>query len=294
MKKNSENYSPQNYKYVQNIIKTIFLNSAFEATYDESWYFDGELHPFWEFVYVVSGCVVAVGDNRIYELMPGDIIFHKPMEFHRMWAIDDIKPHVFVMAFQIEGSYVGAFENGVYSLNENQQKKINDLLTYLRENTLSGNTRESSNIDNFLENWKVPYVPQNVVNRLEAFLLSVLNEENLVVKNENVREEEKIHKEIISILAENIYGQITLDEIAKRCNISKSHLKRKFAEVSDIGIHKYFMKLKMAEAMKLLSEGHAINEISKRLDFSTPNYFSMVFKRETGVSPLAYKKNVMK
>ncbi len=44
----------------------------------------------------------------------------------------------------------------------------------------------------------------------------------------------------------------------------------------------------------LLEEGRSIADISERLSFSSQNYFTVVFKRETGVSPGVYRNRLKK
>ena len=66
--------------------------------------FEGESHPFWELVYVKEGSVGISADERIYNMTEGDIIFHKPMEFHRIWATESTSPHICILTFEIEGN----------------------------------------------------------------------------------------------------------------------------------------------------------------------------------------------
>lgn len=280
---------PLIHKYIKDAIKVDYIYGAFETHYKKNFYFSGEFHPFWEFVYVISGCVGASGDDRIYYLKEGNVIFHKPMEFHRLWAVDDFSPHLLIVSFQIDGSFVKKFENGVFALNNEQNKKILELLYYLKANTSFSTLR--TDVTYFLDNWNEPLVSQTVANKLEGFFLSVLEKEILQIK-EDSREEIKAYKKIISVLIENTYRDISLDEIAKQCNMSKSQLKRIFAATSATSIHKYIIKLKIAEAMKLIGEGVPVFEVSERLSFSSSNYFSTVFKRETGMSPTEYKKQM--
>ena len=95
---------------------------------------------------------------------------------------------------------------------------------------------------------------------------------------------------IIKILENNVCSQLSIQEIADMCNISVSLVNKIFARYSSGGIHKYFLKLKIIKAIELLSDGIEISQISERLAFNNQNYFSLVFKRETGLSPLNYKK----
>ena len=57
-----------------------------------------------------------------------------------------------------------------------------------------------------------------------------------------------------------------------------------------MGIHKYLLKLKTAAAIQLLQQGCSVNEVSRQLGFANQNYFSTVFKRETGLPPSRYAK----
>ena len=167
---------------------------------------------------------------------------------------------------------------------------MDELLNYLKENSTYENNSET--VTYFLVNWEKQYISQNVSNRLEAFLLSVLENEENNIKREDTSGDSYIYKKIITILAENVYSKTTLNDVARMCNISKTQLKRIFAAKSHIGIHKYFIKLKVAEAIKLLSNGMSVGDTAEKLEFSSSNYFSTVFKKETGISPLEYKKQL--
>jgi transcriptional regulator GlxA family with amidase domain len=53
----------------------------------------------------------------------------------------------------------------------------------------------------------------------------------------------------------------------------------------------YVLKTRLAAAAELLSATElSVTEIGVRCGFSSPAYFSRVFKEETGLSPLRYRK----
>ena len=91
-------------------------------------------------------------------------------------------------------------------------------------------------------------------------------------------------------MKENIHDDLSIDDIAKKCNFSSAYIKKIFAEFSDCGIHTYFIKLKIKEAIVLLKSGLSVGEVSEKLSFSNANYFAMCFKREMGASPTKYLK----
>ena len=104
---------------------------------------------------------------------------------------------------------------------------------------------------------------------------------------------DKLTQDIIGILKRNVYSQISINDIAKLTNYSKAYIFRHFKKVTHKGVIEYFIELKIKEAKKLLSKNElTIREISDKLGFDTSNYFSKVFKKNTGLTPTNYKKRI--
>ena len=58
-------------------------------------------------------------------------------------------------------------------------------------------------------------------------------------------------------------------------------------------VMQYYNNLKTAEAKMLLRSGkYNINQISNLLNYSSPYYFSMQFKKICGMSPSEYKSSL--
>ena len=83
---------------------------------------------------------------------------------------------------------------------------------------------------------------------------------------------------------------ISLEDVAKALSVRKSTLKQTFKKYTGIGIKQYFNDMKVEYAKVLLKEKHTAAEVSEILSYSSQNYFSMAFKKHTGVSPLEYKQ----
>ena len=95
----------------------------------------------------------------------------------------------------------------------------------------------------------------------------------------------------VEYINSNIEKNITIDELCAEIHMSKNHLCRQFKKATDITIMKYILKTRIVLAKNmLLNENLTITEISNRCGFSSVSYFSRVFKEETGVCPLNYKK----
>lgn len=68
---------------VREQIRITDMYTLFQLHYDSGYAFPGETHNFWECLYVMEGEVCASGNERVYNLSLGSIIFHRPLELHK-------------------------------------------------------------------------------------------------------------------------------------------------------------------------------------------------------------------
>ena len=100
-----------------------------------------------------------------------------------------------------------------------------------------------------------------------------------------------ISKEIqtaLDFIRQNCHRTILLEEVANHCHLSFSYFKHRFK--SEIGITPsfYIQRERIHLAKDLLRQGHSIVDTAYRLDFSSSNYFSTVFRRITQMTPTEY------
>lgn len=96
---------------------------------------------------------------------------------------------------------------------------------------------------------------------------------------------------VLDYLNENYSKKITLDDLSANFFVSKFYLCKQFNKELQISIMSYLLKLRIAKAKELLiSVDISLEKIAERCGFSSANYFSLIFKKETGSSPLNYKK----
>ena len=92
-------------------------------------------------------------------------------------------------------------------------------------------------------------------------------------------------------LTSNLESQITIDQLAKKYNISKTSLKNCFKEVYGKPIFKWRKEYKLDYARKLIEEDNlTITEISKMVGYSSPSKFTRAFKDYVGCTPSQYRK----
>lgn len=260
---------------IETCIKVDGIETAFLTTKEANFSFPGESHYFWELVYVIDGIVGIMAGSEIYELKSGDIVFHKPFEFHRIWSSGNTKPTYLIVSFSLSGNSVKKFENKTFSVSENEKASINSLIAQIAAN----------------ETHEVPLCHIGT-NELQisrfAFTLSLLLIDCLYrISTEKTVENEEtlLFKKAVRYMKEHMDQQLSNDDCARHCHISVSTLKRIFKKYTGLGIHSYFLELKIAKAQSMLKDGDSVKSISDALGFSNQNNLSATFKKKTGMSP---------
>lgn len=96
----------------------------------------------------------------------------------------------------------------------------------------------------------------------------------------------------ISYMQQNLFNSITLDNIAQSVSLSISFFCRKFKQDTGYAPIEYFNHLRVQKACQLLHFSDLrINEVASRLGIDDPFYFSRLFKKQMGVSPVEYRKS---
>jgi transcriptional regulator GlxA family with amidase domain len=92
-------------------------------------------------------------------------------------------------------------------------------------------------------------------------------------------------------MKDNIYQFITLDELAKFNNLSKSQLNKIFNQKTNHSPINFFIQLKIQRACKYLDLTKlTIREISEKMGYNDQYYFSKIFKKIMGIPPSQYRK----
>ena len=92
------------------------------------------------------------------------------------------------------------------------------------------------------------------------------------------------------LLLARIEEHLTIEEVARHVCLSATRAKQLFRATYGCGIMAYFNHLKIWHARRLLgSSGLTVEQVSRKLGFSSPSYFSRVFRRCTGESPSDFR-----
>ena len=255
------------------------FDSAFSKTLEPNYVFAGEMHDFWEMLYVKKGSVCVSGDERVYELKENDIIFHKPMELHKFHA--NTEAEIFVMSFILNGDLCQRLSQRTQTLSSRQKYELQGIIRLFEDNKVPSEDLYYQYIGAFDKNRSLT---NQVACATELFLLSVCEDGSAVIPASESLDAE-IFKRCVILMEERITEPVAVSDFAQMLNVSVSYLKKVFSKYAGIGVHKYFIRTKITYACKLLKDGKNVYEVADILSFSSPNYFCLVFKRETGKTP---------
>lgn len=84
---------------------------------------------------------------------------------------------------------------------------------------------------------------------------------------------------------------ITLNSVASHVNVSPNHLSAMFSQKTGQTFVKYLTDIRMNRAKELLKcTNKRSNEISEEIGYKDPHYFSHIFKKNVGCTPLQYRE----
>ncbi len=104
----------------------------------------------------------------------------------------------------------------------------------------------------------------------------------------------KGHEELIMRAEREIYENlqsVSIDALAASCYLSKSRFSHIFKEVTGKSPLEYVMQMRLQRAKDmLLHTGLPIGRIAREAGYDDQNYFSRLFRRETGMTPSEFRK----
>lgn len=233
-------------------------------------------HSYYEIYYLTKGNVRYFIDNTTYDLSDGDIVLIPPNIIHKTSVIDDGSSERLLIWFTADFLEKKEDDQIFDCFKKHHIKNMGSL-----NNILSSIEAEHQNSDKFSK--------ELIKTQLITLLI------NLSRMSDNHFNEMKapsIIQKISNYIGENYAMEITLELLAKEFSISKSHLSRLFKSTTGFGISEYISVVRIKNAERLiLSTNLPITEIATRCGFNDSNYFSSVFKKLKGISPLKFRND---
>lgn len=271
------------------VIDGIYTIHYFEYTKDFA--YSGELHNFWEIVYADKKSVVITAGAQELTLESGQMYIHKPNEFHKIRCDGTRAANSVILSFDCSCAELMSIAGMVINCSA-EERKLMGLIISEAMNAFSTplgtpytRVLEKSDSGDFgCEQMIQLYMEQLLIRLIRG------NKRRVTAKNDS---NTTLLPKICDYLESNIDKRLSFSDIQKEFNISASVIKRLFKDNMNCGIMEHFSRLKIDAAKQMIRENEFnFTEISEKLGFNTPQYFTTVFRRISGMSPSEYEKSV--
>lgn len=226
---------------------------------------DSHQIKFHELTFLIDGKMYYYIDGEKYDMVSGDIIYLPPGSMRRR--------------------DIGDGHNDYVSMNFHADKRL-----ALKPHIPNGITEE---IRLLLAYFDAEHKnPTNINNKK----LNVLFEAMIMQIIDNIMANSKtpLSIQIANYLICNYSKHISLEDISKETFFSIAYCESEFRKAFGKSIINYLIDIRISEAKKLLIETSLpCSDIASMVGFDDANYFSRVFKKRIGISPLQYRSSVV-
>lgn len=99
----------------------------------------------------------------------------------------------------------------------------------------------------------------------------------------------------VEYINENLGGELSIAELPKRINVSKSVLYKDFHDQFGCTVSEYIKDRRVERSIELMNTTDmSIEEISQKVGFASAAYYCRVFKNYMGIPPAKYKRKLIK
>lgn len=253
---------------------------------------DFHFHEFDKIVILISGDVDYTVEGETYKLEPWDILLVRHHMIHRA-QIDRSVPYERFIIY-IDSAYVDAFapEAGLMDCFAEAERRHNCVVRPPRNmiETLDGALRRLESADR--EDGASVYGSSLMRGTMLVQLLIIINRLMLSGRPaDSMRTAGKIAP-ALSYINENLTGDISIDELAAMCFMSRYHFMRVFKDQTGCTVHNYIRQKRLVRAARLIREGMSASAAAAECGFSDYSAFHRAFCSTFKLSPGQLKNYV--
>lgn len=251
-----------------------YFQSVVDTALGES---NNHYHNNYEIYYLTKGKCWYFIDKHSYLLSEGDIALIPPGSIHRTSYETPTHSRTLVNC-------------GEWFIPTSVRDKILDLPGFTVNSTVrkqierifASVEKEQSEPDEFSQDFIRIQIMQ---------LLLIIARENR--KDKQQKTESPIVAKAVKYISKEYQGNVTLDDIAAACYVSREHLSRTFKRETGFGVNEYLnlYRLKKADALLRDRPDLKIVDVALRCGYNDSNYFSKVYQKMFGISPKQTQKN---
>lgn len=238
-----------------------------------------------EICYLAKGSQEYFVGNNTFKLYGGDIFVAFPDEIHGTGNVPEEKGVLYWMVLKRPEK-----RKDFLGLDYPDANELFSRLLQLPKRLFKGGSECERLLQKIIHTYfqnKEPLTKMELNNLLVSLILQIIHAGE---KSLDRAYSDRITK-IIHYIDENLFEILDLEFLADKCNLSLSRFKHLFKEETGIPPSEYIIRRKIEKAQELMKDQKlSIKDIAYDLGFSSPAYFSTVFKQYNGYSPTSHKK----
>lgn len=252
-------------------------------------------HYFTEIIYVLEGNSIMKSDKDSYMVSEGDFIFFHPKSVHSMAACDN-KPIRYIV-IKLGLDRIDNTDNYIQKLSTIFQTAKNDALApiYFPKGTLSAypirEILEHCVYELTQKNYGYNTVVQSQLHTLFIYILRTWREKGFDTDRFFQPDEDNtsIFK-IAEYIDAHAFEPLSVENLAKQCNMSYSHFAKSFREMFGRSCKEYieYQRICKVESFLLFTD-FDLSYISAETGFSDCSHLIKTFKKLRGITPKQYR-----
>ncbi|MCL6444065.1 MAG: AraC family transcriptional regulator [Alicyclobacillus sp.] len=250
-------------------------------------------HDHLELIYVISGNATMSIDKKLFQVEAGDLLFINSKEIHASWDESDDTQMVAIVFNDalIRNNRIDCTEHRYILPILDREIDIPTLLNhenpYLNEIRLS---LEKLLMEFFLKDFGYELIVKSELFRIVTLILRFIQEQIRKKYSIQTSENDEQLKELLKYLQSNLAEHLTVDDAAKKMNLSPSHFCRVFKRKVGMTLIQYINLLRVQQAEKLLGDSLLpISVIAHQVGYSSITHFERVFRKYKNVSPSEFR-----
>ncbi|MDL2301489.1 AraC family transcriptional regulator [Lachnospiraceae bacterium OttesenSCG-928-D06] len=227
------------------------------------------------FQYTLSGHGIFEYEDETYDILPGQAFFiHIPSDCRYYFKEDTSNEPWRFIFIMLQGEHAKQYYETIVS-------EAGNVLTMTRHNKAIGTLfdlfRQARN-----GQMLPPYYASELGYRFLCQLAQIFLYSHFSYSSRT--------QSAIQIMEQDYNSINSIEELANMLHITPSHFAREFRNETGVPPIKYLTNIRLLHASKLLQETSlSINDIALACGFSSGNYFTKLFHKQTDMTPLEFR-----
>ncbi|MCV3773844.1 MULTISPECIES: HTH-type transcriptional activator RhaR [Enterobacter] len=240
-------------------------------------------HEFCELVLVWRGNGLHILNDRPYRITRGDLFYIRAEDKHAYASVNDLVLQNVIYCpdrLKLNVDWPAHIPGFLNARGEPHWRLSSNGMTQVRQ-TIAQLEQESQKHDP---------VANPMAELLFAQLVMTLKRHRYATDNPSATVQEALLDKLIARLAGSLNKSFVLETFCEQEQCSERALRQQFRTQTGMTVNHYLRQLRICHAQYLLQHTELmVSEVAMRSGFEDSNYFSVVFNREVGMTPVQWR-----